>query len=863
MSTKRSDARSSDERFTENQFTNLKSPELAHYWLAALIESADDAIISKTLDGIITSWNEGARRIFGYEAEEVIGQPVTILIPEGHLDEEPAILARLRAGKRIEHYETVRVRKDGRLIDVSLTVSPIKGPDGKTVGASKIARDITEQRQARRALDEATDRLKLALDAARLGDWSWDAKTDIVTMSETAATIFGIPAGPHMTWTQMNQFLHEDDRERARIAVDTALTTRGEYDIEYRVRHTDKSEFWVWVASKGRGIYADDGSVVGMLGFVQDISTRKSNEVTLREQAEALRTLNEMGQKISAELDLHNTVQAVTDAATELTGARFGSFFYNVLNEEGASYTLFTLAGVPREAFEHFPMPRATDLFGPTFRGEGVVRIDDVKLDPRYGKNSPYYGMPPGHLPVTSYLAVPVVSRSGEVLGGLFFGHPDTGVFTERDEIVVSGLASQAAIAMDNARLYETAQKARAEAEKAAAENERLYRQAEESSRLKEEFLATISHELRTPLSAILGWARMLRMGQLSPDQITKALDTIERNARAQAQLVDDLLDVSRIITGKLRMDVRPADPNAFIDAAVEAVRPAADAKGVRVQKVMDTGLLSIPGDPVRLQQVVWNLLSNAIKFTPRDGRVQIRSERVNSHLEIVVSDTGQGISSDFLPHVFDRFRQADQKTSRHHGGMGLGLAIVRHLVELHGGTVRADSEGEGQGATFTVVLPISPVYQVDSSGSRVHPAARDLLPPADSTDRLDGLRILVVDDEADTRELLKQGLEYCGATVKVAGSAAEALDMLNSSVPDVLISDIGMPGTDGYDFIRQIRKLSRHRGGKVAAIALTAYTRIEDRLRALRAGYDMHVPKPVELTELVTVANSLTRRNN
>jgi PAS domain S-box-containing protein len=863
MSSKHSDARSSNERSDKNQFTDLRSPELAQYWLSALIESADDAIISKTLDGIITSWNEGARRIFGYEADEVIGKPVTVLIPEGHRDEEPAILARLRSGKRIEHYETVRVRKDGKLIDISLTVSPIKGPDGKIVGASKIARDITEQRQARRALEAASYRLKLALDAARLGDWSWDAKTDVVTLSETAAALFDIPPGPQMTWTEIRELLHEDDRERAHSAVETALATRGEYDAEYRVRNASKSEPWVWIAAKGHGIYDDDGSVVGMLGLIQDISTRKSNEETLRAQAEALRTLNEMGQKISAELDLHNTVQAVTDAATELIGARFGSFFYNVLNENGASHMLFTHAGVPREAFEYFPMPRATDLFGSTFRDEGVVRIDDVKLDPRYGKNSPYYGMPEGHLPVTSYLSVPVVSRSGEVLGGLFFGHPQPGKFTARDEITVSGLASQAAIAMDNARLYETAQKARAEAERAAAEKERLYRQAEESSRLKEEFLATISHELRTPLSAILGWTRMLRLGQLSPDDTTKALDTIERNARAQAQLVDDLLDVSRIITGKLRMDVRPADPNSFIDAAVEAVRPAADAKGVRVQKVIDTGLLSIPGDPVRLQQVVWNLLSNAIKFTPRDGRVQVRSERVNSHLEIVVSDTGQGISADFLPHVFDRFRQADQKTSRQHGGMGLGLAIVRHLVELHGGMVRADSEGEGKGATFTVMLPISPVYHVDSTGGRVHPGARDLLPPADTTDRLDGLRILVVDDEADTRDLLRQGLEYCGATVEVVGSAAEAIESLKISIPDILISDIGMPGTDGYDFIRQVRKLSPQRGGKIAAIALTAYTRVEDRLQALRAGYDMHVPKPVELTELIAVAATVVRRNS
>lgn len=861
MSLKHPEVKPSDRDVSGDQLTNLQSPELAPYWLSALIESADDAIISKTLQGIITSWNTGAQRIFGYTADEVIGKSITILIPEGHLDEEPAILARLRAGERIEHYETVRVRKDGRLIDISLTVSPIRGPNGQIIGASKIARDITEQRQARFALDEASERLKLALEAAQLGDWSWDTRTDLVTLSETAARIFGIPPGPFLTWTKMRALLHEEDRERARLAIDKALTEHTNYDVEYRVIHSDDSE--VWVSAKGRGIYAEDGSTVGMLGFVQDISTRKTNEETLREQAEALRMLNEIGKTISAELNLHNTVQAVTDAATELTGARFGSFFYNVLNEEGASYMLYTLAGAPREAFAHFPMPRATDLFGPTFRGEGVVRIDDVKRDPRYGKNSPYFGMPDGHLPVTSYLAVPVVSRSGEVLGGLFFGHPQPAMFTERDEIIVSGLASQAAVAMDNARLYEAAKKARAQAEKSALENERLYKQAEESSRLKEEFLATISHELRTPLSAILGWTRMLRLGQLSPENSAKALDTIERNARAQAQLVDDLLDVSRIITGKLRMDVRPSDPNSFIDAAVEAVRPAAEAKGVRIQKVMDTGAVAIPGDPVRLQQVVWNLLSNAIKFTPRGGRVQIRSERVNSHLEIVVSDTGQGIPADFLPHVFDRFRQADQKTSRQHGGMGLGLAIVRHLVEMHGGTVSAHSDGEGTGATFTLVLPITPLYQVDSSGGRVHPAARELMPPDDSTDRLDGLRILVVDDEADTRELLRQGLEYCGASVRVVGTAAEAIDELMSSVPDILISDIGMPETDGYDLIKQIRALPPDRGGKVAAVALTAYTRIEDRLQALRAGYDMHVPKPVELAELCAVAASVARRKN
>lgn len=845
------------------QLTDLQSPELAPYWLSALIESADDAIISKTLHGIITSWNKGAERIFGFTAEEAVGQPITIIIPPDHLDEEPKILARLRAGERIEHFETVRQRKDGTRLDIALTVSPIIGPHGEIIGASKIAHDISAQRQADRAREEASERLKLALDAAHLGDWMWDARSNLVTLSDTAARIIGVPPEMPMNRDELRKLLEVDDRERARITAETALANHTDYEIEYRLKRPDNSE--TWISAKGRGIYDEHGAIIGQLGFVQDISARKAAEETLREQADALRTLNEVGKVISAELDLHKTVQAVTDAATELTGAHFGSFFYNVFNEEDASYMLYTLAGVPREAFADFPMPRNTDLFGPTFRGEGVVRISDVKKDPRYGKNSPYYGMPEGHLPVTSYLAVPVVSRSCEVLGGLFFGHPEPDIFTERDEIVVAGLALQAAVAMDNARLYETAKRARAEAEKAAAEKERLYRQAEESSRLKEEFLATISHELRTPLSAILGWTRMLRLGQLSEENAVKALDTIERNARAQAQLVDDLLDVSRIVTGKLRMDVQPADPNAFIDAAVEAVRPAAEAKGVRVQKVIDTGAISIPGDPVRLQQVVWNLLSNAIKFTPRGGRVQIRSERVNSHLEIVVSDTGQGIAADFLPHVFDRFRQADQKTSRSHGGMGLGLAIVRHLVEMHGGSVRAMSDGEGHGSTFTVMLPISPVYRFDAEGGRVHPAARDLLPPLDNDcgDNLNGLRILVVDDEADTRELLKQGLEYCGAKVKVVGTAAEALDAVMGTVPDVLISDIGMPGVDGYELIRRVRGLPPDRGGKIPAIALTAYTRTEDRLQSLRAGYDMHVPKPVELAELVAVAATVVRRKN
>ncbi|MDQ2974791.1 MAG: PAS domain S-box protein [Acidobacteriota bacterium] len=384
-----------------------------------------------------------------------------------------------------------------------------------------------------------------------------------------------------------------------------------------------------------------------------------------------------------------------------------------------------------------------------------------------------------------------------------------------------------------------------------------------EANRLKDEFLATVSHELRTPLTAILGWAHLLRGGQMERQTATRALETIERNARAQAQLIDDLLDVSRIITGKLRLDVRPVDPGSFIESAIEALGPAAAAKDVRIQKVMDTGVISIAGDPARLQQVVWNLLSNAIKFTPKGGRVQVSLQRVNSHIEIAVSDSGVGIKPEFLPHVFERFRQADQTSTRQYGGLGLGLAIVRHLVELHGGTVHAESVGEGSGATFVVKLPVVSVYQNQNLAERVHPAARESLPSYDCPERFDGLKVLVVDDDVDARELLSAAIGRCGAEVTMAGAVKEALEFIENDRPDLLISDIGMPGEDGYELIRRVRALPVERGGRIPAIALTAYARMEDRLQALRAGYQMHVPKPVEMAELVTVAASLFRRNS
>jgi signal transduction histidine kinase/ActR/RegA family two-component response regulator len=379
---------------------------------------------------------------------------------------------------------------------------------------------------------------------------------------------------------------------------------------------------------------------------------------------------------------------------------------------------------------------------------------------------------------------------------------------------------------------------------------------AEAGNRAKDEFLALLSHELRTPLNAVYGWARMLRSGQLRPDASEQALAAIERNAHAQVQLIDDLLDVSRVITGKMRLDVRPVDLRAVVEDALTAVRPAAESKGIRLQPMLDPRAGPITGDAARLQQIVWNLVMNAVKFTPKGGRVQVHLQRSNSHVEIVVSDTGSGIAPDVLPFIFERFRQADSSSTRAHGGLGLGLALVKHLVELHGGTVVAHSEGQDKGATFVVTLPLT-IANVPDSASRIHPTGRgtDRVLPAV---RLDGVRVLVVDDDAESLDLAMAILTAAGAAVQTSRASSEALAALKEWRPDVLVSDIEMPAEDGYALIRKVRALDPERGGATPAVALTAYGRMEDRVLSLTAGYNMHIPKPVDPGELTTIVASL-----
>ena len=635
-----------------------------------------------------------------------------------------------------------------------------------------------------------------------------------------------------------------------------SISTGKPFDMEFPIRGADGE--YRWFLTRVNAVRDRNGKIVSWFGTNTDVDQVKRVQQALREESHVLELLNSTGAALASQRDLRSLLQTVTDAATGVSGARFGAFFYHGKDAEGDLFTLYTLSGAAPDEFERAGYPRATPLFGPSLRGDGVVRSDDITRDPLYGANSPHFGVPEGHPPVRSYLAVPVISRSGEVLGSLFFGHPEAGIFSERTERIVGGIAAQAAVAIDNTRLYEAAHHA-AEERKVLLESERSARaEAERTSQMKDEFLATLSHELRTPLSAILGWAQVLRRGSRDPADLQRGLQTIERNARAQAQLIEDLLDMSRITSGKVLLDMQAVHPSQFIDAAIETVRPAADAKNIRLEKDYRPDAGIIAGDPGRLQQVIWNLLSNAIKFTPRDGLVRIEVAPSDGHTEISVADTGAGIKPEFISHVFERFRQADASTTRRHGGLGLGLAIVKHLIEQHGGTVSVDSEGEDKGARFTIRLPTAAVQPAQTRADRV---AFSPLPPH-SPDillrDLSGVHVLVVDDEPDARDLIKRILSDCKATVATAGSASAALAAFRETRPDVLVSDLGMPEVDGFELLAKVRALGPAAGGNLPAVALTAFARSEDRERALEAGFRAHIAKPVEPSELIAIVASI-----
>jgi PAS domain S-box-containing protein len=637
---------------------------------------------------------------------------------------------------------------------------------------------------------------------------------------------------------------HPDDAPSSQARWDASLSSGEPFEVSTRVRR-DADGAWRWHLNRALPLRNAHGHIIQWLGTCIDIDDQKRATETLSYLAEA-------STQLTASLDMSATLERLAALIVPRLGEWCAIY---LLAEDGSGPEPVMVAHADpartplvRELHRRYPLPRDYPGSYPH-----VLRTGESELVPEYTEEmflralggreplGPLECVRPG-----SWMLVPLRAQQ-RVFGALrVCGIGPDRRYTRRDLELVQELARRAEVAIDNARLFEVAK--------------REHQRAEQANRAKDEFLATLSHELRTPLTAILGWTRMLRSGHLSPEKQARALETVERNAQVQTQLIEDLLDVSRIIAGKVRLEMRPVCPRAVVEAALDSVRPTAEAKGVLLHAALDPAAGSIRGDPDRLQQVVWNLLSNAIKFTPKGGRVEARLRRTEASIVIEVEDNGQGIPLDFLPHVFERFRQFEGGAMRKHGGLGLGLAIVRHITELHGGTIEAHSEGEWRGARFTVTLPLAAVLP-EAEKVPMAPAAVRESRPFTVKPELQGLRVLVVDDAQDARDFVATVVESCGAQALIASSAAEAMDQALRLRPDIIVSDVGMPGEDGYSLIRRLRMLPPHEGGQTPAIALTAFTRMDDRARALLAGFQMHLAKPVEPSELVRVLASLTGR--
>lgn len=640
--------------------TERKDGEASRRFLASIVESSEDAIVSKDLNGIISTWNRGAQQLFGYTADEVIGKPITILIPEGRFDEEPAILARIRSGRAVEHYETIRKRKDGTLIDISLSVSPIRDESGVIIGAAKIARNITEQKRAQEAiLFQAS-----LLDAVEEGVIATDLNGKIIYWNSFAERLYG--------WTS-KEVLGADiveivpalsSKEHAAIILDQ-LRDGLSWSGEMIVQHRDGSEFLAAITDSP--IFNEKGELIGIVGVSSDITEAKRAEE-------------------------------------------------------------------------------------------------------------------------------------------------------------------------ERARLLESERIARLEAEAA--------------NRLKDEFLATLSHELRNPLNVVIGYSEILRRSEDTKNSfVGKAAEVIRRNALAQSQLVSDLLDLSRLQMGKLAITHQPVSLSTIVGDAIETVRTEAEGKNISLKLMTPKETLLVDGDPVRLGQIVWNLLNNAVKFTPTGGNITISLSEEADNAILRITDTGQGIPPEFLPHVFEIFRQADASSSRRQGGLGIGLALVKQLAELHGGRVSAESEGSGKGAKFSVWLPL-----------RTLPASAAPAATHKPDDVLKHKLILVVDDSRETTDMLSRLLQMEGAFVQTARSGQEALQLAADNTFDLVISDISMPEMDGYQLLRQLRELPSME--HVPALALTGFGRISDVRRAQEEGFAEHLTKPLDIDKLLTAVKRLTKDN-
>lgn len=686
----------------------------------------------------------------------------------------------------------------------------LRDSEGKPTQLPGVVIDITERKRIDEELFASNERFQLITRATNDAIWDWNLQTNEVWWNQSVQTLFGYDSAqvePTSVWWY--EHIHPNDRERVVNGIHEVIDEGGEnWSAEYRFLCADDS--YKYVYDRGFAIHRE-GQAIRMLGAMQDVSARREAEEAFIKSQERL--------------------QLVLDASQ--LGLWYCDLPFDVLNWSELTKEHFWL---PPEAI--VTIDDFYNLIHPEDRERTRAAIDKSIIDRT-------------HYDIEYRTVNPSDSRV-KWIRAIGRGFYDKNNDPYRFDGITIDISSDKQTQTEREQLLASEKNARAEAENA--------------NRLKDEFLATLSHELRTPLSSILGWSKMLKAGQVKENQVRRAIETIDRNARSQAQLIEDILDVSRIISGKLRLNIKTVDISAVIETAIESVQPAAKAKGIRLRKFLDNGVLT-SGDADRLQQIIWNLLSNAIKFTPPEGRVEIRLEKDDSNVVIKVSDNGYGIEADILPFIFERFRQSDSSTTRQHGGLGLGLAIVRHLVELHGGTVRANSNGRDQGAVFTVRFPQTVPSSFNQTFSDT--GELELKTPVENKENefvtlpeIENLRVLLVDDEPDIRELLRIAFEKCGTFVTEASSFAEAFEALKSQKFDILVSDIGMPGHDGYELIKSLRELPESQNGRIPAIALTAYARLEDRLRALSAGFQLHVPKPVEPAELIAAVAGLASWN-
>ncbi|WP_437756840.1 ATP-binding protein [Sorangium sp. So ce1389] len=821
-----------------------------------------DALLSESPHGIIVSDAQGKLILQNRASERIWAGSSTAENVEGwgryrafHPDGRPFAaedwsMARcLTRGESVPAEELHFQRFDGTHGMMLGSCAPLLSPEGELLGAVSIFADITQFKQLEADLN--VSRTKFSTTLKSIGDAviSTDGSGRIDFMNAVAEKLTGwsLDEAKDRRLSEVFRVISEQTRDDLDNPVTEVLRHGGIIGLDDTTLLLRRDGSELAIDSSGAPIRSDEGELVGLVLVFRDVTEKRLAEKRRYFIGEASRQLALSG--LEYDTTLANVARLAVPHIADTT-------LVDIVEPDGSLTRLAAVhasnakQALGRDLSARYPkdpeVPRAVHAV--LRRGESLLlpEVDGMAWQrpssPQpgdecwSGAHDPAYPALLRELGVRSAMIVPLRAR-GRTRGAITLLSTEPGRRYGVDDLALAEeLCNFAALALDNAQLY---------------------RESQQVNRAKDEFLATLSHELRTPLTAILGWARMLRQGSLKPDTHVRALEAIERNGTLQAQLVEDLLDASRIITGKLRLDVMLIDLPPIINAAIDAVRHGADAKGIELAVQLDPNAGPISGDQTRLQQVVWNLLSNAIKFTPRGGKVSIQLGKSEGLARIQVSDNGQGIVPEFLPYVFDRFRQADSTSTRPHSGLGLGLAIARHLIELHGGTVRAESAGEGKGATFTVDIPLAPrgaiaaLRKVEGLSSIA----------AESEPTLQGVRVLMVDDEPDARELVTTVLERKGASITAVATVDEALSAIAREKPDVILSDLGMPGEDGYSLIRRLRAQSPEHGGRIPAAALTAYASAQDRTRALLAGFQSHVPKPIEASELAAVIANLAGR--